>query len=178
MGAEKWSEEEVDYLISYSIDPDTDSVRDVSKHLGRSERSIITKLMRLRNEGTIFDYVNQPWSEFEINALKNRYAITTYKELSELLGRSENAIRTKANKLGLKKNLKILHKDKQIRSLAERGYTRQEIADKLGFRVDQINGYIWLHKIRCKKVPLEERNKSFRKANQVSYAYATGRLGK
>lgn len=152
----RWTEDEENYLIAFSQDPDGDTIKSVAKFLGRTEKSVRIKLSRLRKQNPYVGYLEREWTEKEIAKLKvmHRQRIS-YKEIGKQLGRTEASIQSKIIGLGLSK--RILHPsvlkqlEGEIRRLAKEGYTRQEIANIVGLEYKTIKYFILEHNIDCKK---------------------------
>lgn len=171
-----WTQDEIDYLIAYGIDEEKESTKELATYLGRSESSVKMKLTRLRKEYSQVKFKTKPWTENEIKILKETYHYQTSKQLSGYLGRSEDAIKIKASKLGINKNIRVNTKDAEIRVLAAKGYTRQEIALELGLPYESIMKYVWLRRINCRKVPADIKNKYWKEQEDIRRAYVKGEI--
>lgn len=149
----RWTNEEVDYLISYSIDPDNEKIRDVAIFLNRSEASIKNKLKRLRKEKEYTRYVQRRWTPKEQTILKEAVHYMTYKEISGILGRTENSVMLRAQRLGLSKKVTskeiIEVMERKVRILAKKGYTRREISEEVGVPYIVIKNFIHNRRIEC-----------------------------
>jgi len=94
-----WSEEELDYLKNNAKNK---SVEEMSNYLQRTPKAIRNRLEMIGI--SLRDLKNikfESWSEEEDNFLKNNYHLMTVKELQKHLDRTEKAIRSRKNTLGL-----------------------------------------------------------------------------
>ncbi|MCO7128322.1 hypothetical protein NIE88_21585 [Sporolactobacillus shoreicorticis] len=170
-----WTEDDIDYLAQFSVSPEGDLIRDTADFLGRSEVSARNKLSRIRKNGQ-GEYLSKPWTSREIKILKSSYFIISNKELAYRLGRSADAVKIKASKLGISKKTNVAKWGRTIRHLAMEGCTRKEISKQIGIPYDSICGYIWLHKIECRNSPKELQQKRWREQEAVRYAYVRGEI--
>ena len=67
----------------------------------------ITVYMRMRRKGLkvdeAIDYQNNYWTEAETAFLVDNYLLLKYKQLSQVLGKSELSVKSKIKRMGLKK---------------------------------------------------------------------------
>ncbi|GBD74088.1 hypothetical protein TEHN7126_2343 [Tetragenococcus halophilus subsp. halophilus] len=149
----RWTEEETDYLIGYSIDPEGEKIKDIANFLNRSEDAVKNKLKRLRKKETYVGYVQRRWTSKEKDILKEAINHMNYREIASVLGRSENSIMLYVQYMGLAKQTtsqKTLENLKpKIVNLAKQGYTRREISEKVGLPYTVIKNFIWSRKIKC-----------------------------
>lgn len=146
----KWSDEELDYLRTFSEFPDGDNCIMVAQYLNRTPGAIRTQVHKLRQEGVHTKLLDK-WTDWEINALKNMNGKITVKEQAELLGRSYSSVSHKRGELGLRTVRKTTpaSKGKEIRKMAHQGLFRREIADKLGLSYSSLCKYIRRENICC-----------------------------
>lgn len=80
------------------------------------------------------------WTTSQIDFLKKNYPTLSYKELQNALGRNKSAIKNKAQKLGLRKEKKIIWNDEDTGKLIELfpDETAKFIAGKLGKTIGQV----------------------------------------
>lgn len=74
------------------------------------------------------------WTTSELIKLRAMVDFRTTADICEILGRSKSAIYSQMHKHGIRKSKKLTrkHNREQIRSLAMRGYSTTQIAEKLG----------------------------------------------
>lgn len=70
---------------------------------------------------------SKSWSDEEQGRLRHLYLTTPVNEIAALLGRTDNAVRSRAKKLGL---LSALHLKRQLWSAEEQEYLRKQYADR------------------------------------------------
>lgn len=152
-----YTEDQEDYLNSFSNDPEDDSVNDAASFLGKSYDSIDSKLGRMRKNSRFTGYLKRRWTESEDNKIRFSRGKLTYKELSEILERTEGAVSQRARFLGIAgKNNDFSELGETIRKLAAEGYTRKEIAEKTNTDYTAIHNYIYRNGINCKKSDREK----------------------
>lgn len=99
----RWTQEEKDLLVKYY--PYMSNKELKNKFLpSRTERQIgehATKRLNLSKDKKYLKYSS--WSKEQMDYLKENYATTDTKDLSEYIGKSEDTIRAMAIKLGIKK---------------------------------------------------------------------------
>lgn len=168
----RYSEEMEDYLDSFSNDPDTECIKSVAKHFGKSYNSVAGKLVRMRKDSEYTGHLKRRWSKREDNALKHSHGIVPNKELAELLGRSENSITYRARVLGLTKNVvDFSGVGNEIKLLASKGYTRKQIAEKTDINYTAIQNYIYRNKIKCTNAS-REKTKEQKEMHQEFLSHA------
>lgn len=94
-----WSEKELDYLRKSAKEK---SVEEISNYLQRTPKAVRNRLEMIGI--SLRDLKNikfESWSEEEDNFLKSNYHLMTVKELQQHLDRTEKAIRSRKNTLGL-----------------------------------------------------------------------------
>lgn len=93
----KWTEEEIKKAESmFKLGKD---YSEISLALGRSEQSVSNLL---RNMGYSYR-LSRYWKGKEIKFLRENYMNMTYDEIAQILGRTEGAVKYKANELGFQK---------------------------------------------------------------------------
>lgn len=93
----KWTEEEIKKAESmFKLGKD---YSEISLALGRSEWSVSNLL---RNMGYSYR-ISRYWKGKEIKFLRENYMNMTYDEIAQILGRTEGAVKYKANELGFQK---------------------------------------------------------------------------
>ena len=92
MNKKSWTQEELDYIVNnYSFC----SAKDLAKHLGRSDSSVISKISKMGlNKRTT-------WTIEEDAFLAEYYSLNGISYCSKALGRTEYAISNRIRKLGL-----------------------------------------------------------------------------
>lgn len=93
----KWTDEEIKMVEELYKSKKT--ISQIAKILDRSENSIS---YMLRNLGYSYKS-SRMWQIEELKFLKDNYMNMTYKEISDVLGRSNGAVKNKALKLGIRK---------------------------------------------------------------------------
>ena len=89
----RWTKEEEAYLRENYI---TKTPQEIGDYIGRSRRCVIAKAHDMDI------HKSTPWTDKEIEILKENYSTHSFKELMELIpGRNRNGIQLKASKLGL-----------------------------------------------------------------------------
>jgi transposase len=88
-----WTMEDKNYLRNHY--PGT-SVKELAKTLNRTESSIYNKIMDLQ-----ISQKKKAWTEKETEYIKQNYHTMDTETIAETLGRSREAVRLKANHLGL-----------------------------------------------------------------------------
>ena len=123
-----WSDEEIAVLVE--LYPNHSDV-DLATRLGRSTWSVKGKARNLGlarydhgKPGQPDPRNSRPWSDTEIDLLKELYLNTPYEEIAEQIGRTRNAVHMKARKLGLRKmDFWTRDEDRVLRKeQIERGY--------------------------------------------------------
>lgn len=94
-----WKEEEDEFLKENYL---TLGAEEVSKHLGRSLYAVHSRV-RLVGGGRDSLGSRKEWSKEELDFLRENYHAMSVRELSEHLGRTEDAIYVRVQKIGIKK---------------------------------------------------------------------------
>lgn len=113
----KWNEEDLRYLINNFEDGDR---KEITKRLNRSWKSIRGKANELglkRNEELWKK--GKPWTDEQIEYLKNNYKTTPVDEIAKVLGRSRKSIFEKASILGLSKDNYKIWTEEDLKYLKE-----------------------------------------------------------
>ncbi len=151
-----WSEDDDIYLEYYLYDPDETSIEEVCHFLGRTKMAVEKRMSILRKENKAGRFKND-WSKKEDDIIK-KFWHKTGKELAELLpNRTPGACRARRANLGIRKSVKdfsFYHDD--IIELAAQGFTRREIARKLGISYNALRGYVYTRKIDVVKADNQE----------------------
>lgn len=115
----KWSEEEIDILKEYY--EKGFSIEQISKIIGKSKSAIKQRLSELKLKRKMVSA--NKWKDGELKFLKEYYhpEKMSIQEIAETLNRTENAVKAKANSLGLKYNRNSLSK-KGYKYCAKCGY--------------------------------------------------------
>lgn len=158
----KWSEDEIDFLVSFSQNPEGDSIKDAAKFLGRSYDAVKNKLSKLRKAEPYVGYLEKRFTDKEVRIIRSALSSGyTHKEIGKIIGVDEISIRNKISHLGLTKEITptslLKSLEPQIRQMADTGYTRKEIAEKVGLKYSVIKVFIYSKKIECRN---ESREKS------------------
>lgn len=85
---------------------------------------------------------NKNWSEVEVNYLKANYKNRSYKEIAQVLNRSEVSVQVKAQKLRLIKMVEIKWRDIEVDTLIKMkkaGNTDFKIAEELGRSLSSVD---------------------------------------
>lgn len=162
-----WTEDEIDYLISFMYDREDETVADVAKFLNRTEMTVKNRMSKIRkmpgNES--IPYANKRWTEKEREMLAHMRlgGQMTNKEISRKLGRSVEAVQQAAVLMGLSKapveHIELTNKEDEIRKMANEGYTRREIAEKLGFKYETMRRFIKRKNIQCTNAKANQKYK-------------------
>ncbi len=108
----RWTQDQVNYLID---NYDKENVKNLSKKLGKTTGSVSGKLWYLKKQGKLnqkqleLDFSKGRgiphirWTKAEMKYLKNNINDKSIKEMSEYLGRGENSIKSKLNRMKLAK---------------------------------------------------------------------------
>ena len=163
-----WTEDEEGYLEMFHYD-EPGTLDELAETLGRSMYSVRIKASKMRKTNANIKHLSRPWSEQEISVLKSMYSLNTCKEISNAIDRTENAIKIKANKLGLKKHKNLSDLDSRIRKLANDGNYLQQAARKLGVGANSLYCYSQRHGIEFRKSTMEEQTETIRKINNMYY---------
>ena len=128
MGKGKWSNHEVEFLISNICKI---NYQEISDNLNRSVDSIQKKIIAMGLSKTIRKV---KWSNEEVIILEKFYGITTVEEISKMLGRTAHSIKGKAKQLKLKGFVRSAWTDNDIQFLISNFGTKtlKEIASTLG----------------------------------------------
>ncbi|MFL2076405.1 hypothetical protein [Marinilactibacillus psychrotolerans] len=172
----RWTQEDDDYLESLSIDPEGEKLQSVADFLGRSRNSVVSRLVNMRKIHKHVGYLERKWTDREDSILINSKRNMSYKEIGELLNRTEAAVTFRAQRIGITKSITSAESLKKlegtIRKLAEEGYTRREIAEKLNLDYMVIKAFVYNHKIKCRsayKGPTEETKKNHQEFMSKAY---------
>lgn len=166
-----WTEDEDDYLISFLYDREGETFADVAKFLDRTKEDVKERTYHLRkmpgNEN--LPYKNKPWSKKGEETLK--YMILqgrmNHKEIADEMGRTEYSIKSAVRRLGFSKKRtagKISEREEKIREMAKAGYTRREIAEKIGFHYGPTCRFIKSKSIECVN---EKANQKYKEKQNV-----------
>lgn len=150
-----WSDEEINVLIeNYPTKP----MYDVMRLLPNRSRTSILGQARTQNLKSYF-YLNRHYTEDEIDYLKENYAIKSYEEMSEDLGRTVGAIKQRMILLGLRKPTEIANYKNLYRYVRQRITSwRNSVREKCNY-VCSVTGKrsnIIVHHIRSFNLLLEE----------------------
>lgn len=101
----KWTQEEDDIIIENYISKGVNYCKEQLPH-----RRIDLITTRARNLGILNTPIKKivKWSDFELNFLRNNYAILGSHKCSEIIDRSPDTIMKKTSKMGLKINKDVL----------------------------------------------------------------------
>jgi DNA-binding CsgD family transcriptional regulator len=166
----RWSEEEEEYLEYYIRSEDTIDYEAASEHLGIPIEKIYSKAHYMRKKNQLNHRLKEPYSERELNMIKQNYQIMTYQEIADLLDRSLESVRSTANKkLGLRKTRPIKKHDKDIKRLAKQGKFAKKIAEYIGASHQATADYMRLNGIDYKRVPYELRTREMRKIQNLTF---------
>ncbi|WP_122645721.1 hypothetical protein [Enterococcus mediterraneensis] len=179
MKGRTWTEDEIDYLISFSQDPSGETTKDVAKYLGRSHAAVKVKLSKLRKAYPYVNYLEKRFSDRDVEIIKNSLRNgMTQKEIGKVLGVDEISVRNKVKHLGLNKTIThpdtLKELDGEIRRLASLGYTRQEIADRLKLKYVTIKYFVRSRKILCENA-MRQTSNAQKEAHQKFMNFATRR---
>lgn len=162
-----WTEDEIDYLISFMYDREDESVADVAKFLNRTEMTVNDRMSKIRkmpgNEN--MPYVYKRWTEKEKEMLEfmKVNGRMTHKEIAKNLGRSEKSIKAMVEKMGIANpaddRAGLSNKEDEIRKMASEGYTRREIAEKLGFKYETMRRFVKRKNIQCTNAKANQKYK-------------------
>lgn len=162
-----WTEDEIDYLISFMYDREDETVADVAKFLNRTEMTVKNRMSKIRkmpgNES--MPYVYKRWTKKEKEMLRYMKANgrMTYKEIAKKLGKSEKSIAGMVKKMGIANSTDdragLSNKEDEIRKMASEGYTRREIAEKLGFKYETMRRFIKRKNIQCTNAKANQKYK-------------------
>lgn len=162
-----WTEDEIDYLISFMYDREDETVADVAKFLNRTEMTVKDRMSKIRkmpgNES--MPYIHKRWTEKEKEMLRYMKANgrMTYKEIAKKLGKSEKSIAAMVKKMGIANSADdragLSNKEDEIRKMASEGYTRREIAEKLGFKYETMRRFIKRKNIQCTNAKANQKYK-------------------
>lgn len=94
---------------------------------------------------------NKRWTAEDENYLKSKYLSTEVSEMAEHLGRSNSAVKAKANILGLKKRHTFKEKREEVLKLALEGANAKEISEQVGIGKYSILEYAKKNEIKIKK---------------------------
>ncbi|MFB6305509.1 MAG: HNH endonuclease signature motif containing protein, partial [Flavobacteriales bacterium] len=123
---EKWTNEEIRFLKDNFY---TSNVKEISKHLGRSEKAIGTKAAKLK-----LIYRNlRKWTRDEVKFLKENYKIYGTKWCAEQLERGLESVNSKVRKLNLDgPKEKLIYREEQIREAVNNSICLADVMKNLG----------------------------------------------
>lgn len=166
----RWTEDEEIYLAYYLYEGEERNYNAAAEFLGRSIEAVKNKAKRMRALGDEnIGFICKPFSDYEINYIKNNYKTMPVKLMSEHLGRPEYSIINKANRSGLTKQTSLKDYDTEIRELAAKGFWKSKIARALSLNIRSVTRYITDNKIQCKIATKEEQGKYYRKLGSKRY---------
>ena len=157
----RWSEDEIDFLVSFSQDPEGESIKDIAEFLGRSCDAVKNKLSRLRKTESYVGYLNKVYTEKEIRIVRSAVSSGyTHKEIGDLIGSNEISVRNKIKLLGMSRKMTphnlLKSLEPLIREMAQDGFTRSEISERVGLRYPVIKNFIYSKKIECRHATREK----------------------
>lgn len=174
----RWTQEDDDYLESLSIDPEGEKLQSVADFLGRSRNSVVSRLVNMRKIHKHVGYLERKWTDREDSLLINSKRNMSYKEIGELLNRTEAAVTFRAQRIGITKSITPASKLKElegtIKELAAQGYTRREIAERVNLDYVVIKTFIYNRGIECANAP-KRPTKETKKNHQDFMSNATRR---
>lgn len=145
MSGKKWTGKEIQYVKRYVILDETNrplNIPEMAKKLGRSEKSVAVKLIRLRDSGILptidrsksFEMENLPFSATDdqriIHMLKRMF---THQEIAEMLGRSRASITNR---------IYILRKYGKLDGLGNKKWCKREVELLLKSIKFDVNGFV------------------------------------
>lgn len=145
MAGRTWTGKEIRYIKRYVILDETNkplNIKEMAKKLGRSEKSVAIKLIRLRESGILpaidrsksFEMENLPFSATDdqriIHMLKR---MSTHQEIAEMLGRSRASITNR---------IYILRKYGKLDGLGNKKWCKREVELLLKSIKFDVNGFV------------------------------------
>lgn len=171
-----WSEDDLIYLEYFLYDNDERRYKEAAEFLGRTVKAVSQKACEMRKETKDAGYINRPYSKKEIEFIRANYTVIETNKLAERLGRTIHSVMRKASVLGIHKRKSLSNLDAEIRSMAARGKTRNEIAFKLGLKPNSVICYLIKHDIKCNYAPKELSQQYFREQENLRRAEVNHRL--
>lgn len=163
MGYYKWSEAEEDYLEAYINSGEFSDFEVASKYLGIPIEKIQSKAHYMRAVKHRDTKLRKRYTDKETDFIAKYYDVLETKYIAERLDRSVESIREKAKNIGVRKSKDIKQYDDLIRTMANSGYTRREIAERIKVDRKSVDNYIRLNGIQCQYVTNDERTKEYKK---------------
>lgn len=161
-----FSEEDEEYLAYYFYCGEK-SLDAAAEFLGLTNEKLYRKASKMRAKGQNVDYIYRPFTEKEIKYIKKNYRNIPTDLMADHLKRTREVIIYKANQLGLSKLDRVRDYDKKIRILADKGYTRAQIARELHLKPKSVGDYINRNHIKCRKANRSEMGGYFRELEQA-----------
>lgn len=171
-----WSEDDLIYLEYFLYDNDETRYKEAAKFLGRTVKAVSQKAHEIRKGTQNVGYINRPYSKKEIEFIRANYSIIETNKLAESLGRTVHSVMRKASVLGIHKRKSLSKFDAEIRSMAAKGKTRNEIAFNLGLKPNSVICYLIKHDIKCNYAPKELSQQYFREQENLRRAEVNHRL--
>ena len=118
--AERWTPEEVNYLKEHY---GKESFKEIASNIGKSTGSVSGKVWYLKKQGNLkptqltlnlTEEKKMPrtkWTKTEIKYLKNNINSKTIQEISAYLGRGESSVKSKLNRLKIRKAFPFRNKN-------------------------------------------------------------------
>src|SRR5690606_23164473 len=159
-----WTEDDEIYLEYYLFgDNEREKSYDAAaEFLEVPNERLIKKVHKMRIKNKNIGYIRKPYTEKEVEFIKQTYRMWPTQKISEQLGRSQDEIMRKAKSLGITKLMKIRDYDKQIRDLAKQGRYKAEIERILGLNPKSVGDYINRNEIECQRAPRKASQKEWR----------------
>lgn len=146
-----WSEEDDDYLALAYVDGES-SLRELADFMGCSLWAVSKRVHELKSMGVIEPKRLRGWSKEELTFLVKHYRSLSNRELADRLGKSEAAICNKVSKLRLDKKGRQIDLE-ELKRLADKGYSRKSIANKMGFHYRSICAVARKHGVKIVDSP-------------------------